>query len=211
MYTFIFVIVCISFAGSVLLAIVLKRNYTTAVALFFTVIADIFLLLTDTHLALGLVFFSTAQILYGARIFLNGRNKESSNGVTGDLKSKSTFNALILQVTLRLTTAAAVMTAVSIANGGFDWVLIMASFYGVNFLYNIIFALRNFKNDMLIAIGLLMFAVCDIMVLTLNLPQYTDITINYTLVFTVMWIFYIPSQIIIGLSTAEKRTRPHIV
>jgi len=211
MHIFIFVIVCISFAGAAFLAVFLKRNYTTAIALGFTVIADIFLLLLGRNYAAGLVFFSVAQLLYAARIFLNRRNRDNDNGITGDIKNKSVYSALLLQITLRLITSAAVMITVSAIHGGFDWVLILASFYGVNFLYNLIFALINFKSNILLTVGLLLFAVCDICVLILNLPYYTDISINRGLVFTIMWIFYIPSQILIGLSVAEKRARPQIV
>jgi len=213
MHIFIFVIVCISFAGSAFLAVFLKRNYTTAVALLCTVIADIFLLLLNTNYPAGLLFFSMAQLLYAERIFRNRRYNDElkGNGSNGDIKNKSTINALLLQVILRLGTAAAVMITVSVAHGGFDWVLILASFYGVNFLYNLLFALKNSKSDILLTVGLLLFAVCDIMVLTLNLPDYLDVSINQTLVFTIMYIFYIPSQLLIGLSTAEKRARTQLV
>ncbi|MCL2370503.1 MAG: hypothetical protein FWC80_04685 [Firmicutes bacterium] len=191
MHIFIFVVVCLSFALSLAFAIVLKYNYLTTAALFFIVVADIFLLLLGySYYAIGLIFFNIVQLLYATKIFLNRDNKRY-------------LVPLIIQVALRLITAIIAVIVVGLILE-FHIVIVLASIYGTNFLYNLVFVGKRFKRDIMFGIGLILFALCDIFVVTLNLPYHTNITINHTVIFALMAICYIPSQLIIALSTAHK-------
>ncbi len=84
--------------------------------------------------------------------------------------------------------------------------------YYANLLTNIVFAFRNFKTAPTFAIGLLLFAFCDLLVgftmLDLYLPV-TESSIVYKLThcdLNLIWVFYVPSQTLIALSsrTAKK-------
>jgi len=196
MYIFIFIIVCISFVLSLALAVVLRYNYLTTAALFFTVIADIFLIILGRYYAIGLVFFNIVQILYAARIF---RNRDD----------KKTFIKFIVQIALRTITAVIAVIVITLVLE-FDLVLILVAIYATNFLYNLIFLSLRFKRDAMFGVGLILFAFCDIFVGLLNLPEYTDIAINRSIVFALMAICYIPSQIIIAVSTAHKQPSPQL-
>jgi len=196
MYIFIFIIVCISFILSLALAVVLKYNYLTTAALFFTIIADIFLILLGRYYAIGLIFFNIVQLLYAARIF---RNRDDNKYL----------RPLLIQITLRAVTALVAVIAVTLILE-FDWVLILVAVYATNFLYNLIFLGFRFKRDVMFGVGLVLFAFCDIFVGLLNLPDYTDITINRSVIFALMAICYIPSQIIIAISTAHKQPSPQL-
>jgi len=196
MYIFIFIIVCISFILSLAFAIVLKYNYLTTAALFFTVIADIFLILLGRYFAIGLIFFNIVQILYAGRIF---RNRDD----------KKYFKPLISQIALRTVTAIVAIIIITLVLE-FDWVLILVAVYATNFSFNLIFLGMRFKRDAMFGVGLVLFAFCDIFVGLLNLSDYTDITINRSVIFALMAICYIPSQIIIAISTAHKQPSPQL-
>ena len=192
MYTLIFVTVCISFAVSLALAIILRRNFLIAAGLFFTIIADIFLVLTLSYFEIGLLFFIIVQLMYAANIYITRHGLRLTVGLAVE-----TAIRIILSI---ITVIIAVQVLL------FDWEIVLASIYAVNFVINLVMVFSLFRQKYLLAIGMLLFAFCDIFVGLLNLPYFTNAVINRDLIFALMAMCYIPSQIIIAVSTVHKKS-----
>jgi hypothetical protein len=84
--------------------------------------------------------------------------------------------------------------------------IIVALFYYVNFLVNVIFSFVHFKSNKLLALGLLLFILCDTMigfqemVGIFNLNKDSFIYIISQTDYNIPWIFYIPAQILLLIS-----------
>ena len=148
-------------------------------ALCFTAGADWFLLVRNDHYLLGVALFSVVQLLYALRLFRLRGGRLCFGGLT-----------------LRLAALAA---------GGLvgrqDPVTGLAAFYFANLAVNTAeaFALRPFgRIERRFAFGLLLFVGCDLCVGGWNLnlfPAFTRVG---------MWLFYLPSQVLIVLSQRLK-------
>jgi len=208
----VFIFLCTCFAGAVFLSGLLRRNYLTTAALLGTVVGNVFLLLVGRFLIVALVFFLIAQVLYATRVAYNRHDKRvPSLGGVGDIEIRRNYiRVLVVQFSVR---AALIFTAVLIvvSNFGAHGVFILASIVAVNILCNVVFALATSRHSILFAVGLSLLLLGSIMIALLESPGYIDgININHNLVFTLMWIFYIPANILIGISVAEKPLRPRV-
>lgn len=187
--------------GSVLLAALFalfaaKKNrcaVLTVVGLIFTVCADVFLvLLADGDKLVAMYLFSIVQLCYFIRVFIENKN--------GKIRSKHiVFRIELLFIAFILTLA--------VLGDSADALSIISMLYFANLFVNILFAFRNFKKAPIFAIGLLLFAFCDVLVgftmLDLYLPV-SETSIIYKLTHTeinLIWAFYVPSQAFIALSS----------
>lgn len=178
------------------------REFETIIlcsALFFTVIADFFLLFT-TNLIPGILSFLVVQQLYLILILKSG-----NTGYTGKLLIKNLF--------IRLPLAALFMIILTLVLGieamTDNWILYtICILYGICFLLNVITAFLRHTNALL-KYGLLLFLLCDVCVLLTNMPSYfvlsTSIThFCRTIAPPLMWIFYLPGKLMISLSVYQR-------
>lgn len=181
------IILCLVFS---LYSLIRKRSLEAIFipcALVFTLISDCFLLLNpDPELFIyGLVTFIITQLIYF--LFLS-------------FKNKSLFE-FILNIVIRLIlTLVAIVVAVSL--GYKDTLTLLALSYFVELLANFIYSFSLIKLDkkfLIFSTGLLLFIGCDISVGLNNVHLFDGI--DYSLVNYMMWVFYLPSQVLLSISS----------
>lgn len=170
-----------------------KKNISTTVrniqvtALFLTVVSDFFLVIVNWE-RIGIFVFIFVQICYSIRLRIKRHLF---------LIYPIIFTALFL-----------------ILN---ETLIILALFYGFLFLTNYIYAWKNFIhqkflsiNSYLILIGLSLFLLCDISVAMYNMHHlnidFSDDFLHF-LRYSI-WIFYIPSQFLLSISSRKFRSKP---
>lgn len=181
------IILCLVFS---LYSLIRKRSLEAIFipcALVFTLISDCFLLLNpDPELFIyGLVTFIITQLIYF--LFLS-------------FKNKSLFE-FILNIVIRLIlTLVAIVVAVSL--GYKDTLTLLALSYFVELLANFIYSFSLIKLDkkfIIFSTGLLLFIGCDISVGLNNVHLFEGI--DYSLVNYMMWVFYLPSKVLLSISS----------
>ncbi|MGM9575718.1 MAG: lysoplasmalogenase family protein [Oscillospiraceae bacterium] len=167
------IVLCLGF--SVFLSARGGEKLVTA-AMCFTLAADTFLLLLDTSYAAGVALFCVVQALYFVRIYrANGRR-----------------SALSARFVLLLAAVAAlwILDMLSPLN-------LLAALYFTTFLCNAAQSL-SIKNALFSA-GLILFLCCDICVGVHNAPELFPAGLS-SFADIGMWLFYLPSQVLITLS-----------
>ena len=165
-----------------------KYAITVLCALIFTLISDYFLLVKDDNYELGVCSFIVAQSLYFARIYLE----------------KKKFPTVSLSIRLLVFTVGIVIIYVS---GLAEFLTIAAVLYACMLTGNVIESYTDIKLGVyriLFAVGLTLFACCDICVMLYNLNSFIDVSISQKTLNTIVnsaWVFYLPSQILISLSS----------
>ena len=177
---------CLAFS---LYCLIRKRkmvNCFIPIALVFTLISDYFLLF-NTNQSLyvyGLITFIITQLIYFAFILY---------------LRKSKLELLINLFVRFLLTIAALVVAFYLNYS--DVLTILALVYFVellsNFLYST-FLIKLDKEYLIFSLGLLLFIGCDINVGLNNVHLFEGI--DYILVNFLMWVFYLPSQVLLSLT-----------
>ncbi|MCD7893499.1 MAG: lysoplasmalogenase [Erysipelotrichaceae bacterium] len=140
-----------------------------SIALFFTIMADWFLLVMNEYEILGLICFIVVQLIY--MIKLGNR-------------------LLVLRVILPVL----IIFLTSISNP----IDILAIIYFFQLLINAMISWRDYKNiGFIFALGLTLFVCCDTCVGLFNL---TDMGLIHEFTRVGMWLFYLPSQVLIVMS-----------
>lgn len=171
-----------------------KDSIIVLSALFFTIIADYFLLVKNENYEWGLAAFIAAQTAYFIRLFCRKGARRALWGAA------------------RIILAAATCIAVAAAKIN-DALVYLVAVYASLFLVNIIESYSFFGGDVknkLFAIGLTLFACCDVCVLLFNLGSFVNVGYSEkTAEFFVKlsWIFYLPSQCLVALSSAPLGSR----
>ena len=151
---------------------------------FFTLVADFFLLILNKYYYIGVSAFIVVQLLY-----FNIQNKEHKH-LWKDL-------SIILRTVIFIT-----VSLVLLNSQYSDMLNVFAAFYFINLVFNFIDALvlhKQKKESILLPLGFALFILCDICVGLYNfLPQGASL---YNLVSFGMWFFYLPSQVLLSLST----------
>ena len=161
-------------------------NCFIPIALVFTLISDYFLLFnTNQNLYVyGLITFIITQLIYFAFILY---------------LRKSKLELLINLLVRFLLTIAALVVAFYLNYS--DVLTILALVYFVellsNFLYST-FLIKFDKEYLIFSLGLLLFIGCDINVGLNNVHLFEGI--DYSLVNFLMWVFYLPSQVLLSLT-----------
>jgi len=168
-----------------------KRGfYLHLAALFFTVIADIFLILwpLDDFYLLGVLIFCCAQFFYML---------ETLRDASGIIRAANLFSRLPLFFFFEFIFYGVM------GGSSFGILEAITAFYYGNLVANVIFAFVKVRKSPLFAIGLLLFALCDLMVginnASNNLPALFTQILQPNVAFWV-WLFYVPSQTLIALS-----------
>lgn len=162
-----------------------KPKYFIPFSLFFTLVSDYFLLInTDKNLYIfGVVIFIIVQLSYFIYIETLKKNKTS----------------FLISLIFRIILSSILIIVLSIIR--FDLLSIVSACYFVELLMNFITSLSLIKINkffLIFSIGLLLFIGCDISVGLTNLDLFEGHIKN--LVSNLMWIFYLPSQVLISFS-----------
>ena len=198
-------LVAVSFASVVLaclfVALFFERTstyYLTQAGLICTVMADWFLVVTSPMKQLpAMVFFSVAQICYFLRLYLSEDNKKKRS-------IHCIARASLVAIALVLT--------VTVLKDKTDALSLVSLFYYANLVMNIAVAFAQFKGCPLLAVGLLLFLMCDTLigldVMAKSYIQITEGSFIYSLLHSglnLAWIFYVPSQALISISLLKTK------
>ena len=162
-----------------------------ASALVFTVTADWFIVFGNENL-IGIFSFCAVQTIY---IFV--------------IESKKAFTAILVRIIICASAVLALHTYFPD-----DMLLIGAAlFYGISFIGNVIHqSIKTHRTGTgrLFLAGLILFVLCDINVLFYNLGGFVNIGLSYydvlqSISLVLMWAFYLPSQVLIVLSSRSLR------
>ena len=177
---------CLAFS---LYCLIRKRkmvNCFIPIALVFTLISDYFLLFnTNQNLYVyGLITFIITQLIYFAFILYLRKSKLE----------------LLINLLIRFLLTIAALGVAFYLNYS-DVLTILALVYFVellsNFLYST-FLIKFDKEYLIFSLGLLLFIGCDINVGLNNVHLFEGI--DYSLVNFLMWVFYLPSQVLLSLT-----------
>jgi uncharacterized membrane protein YhhN len=150
-----------------------SKKKLKSVALLFTCLADLFLLVLLKHYELGVFIFIFAQVTY--LYYLRNIDVRISNYIL-------VFRILIIVVG----------TIILYFSNNFSLLYELVLIYFSTLLFN---CLNAFKvKEKTFALGLILFIGCDICVGLFNTP-YSD-----SVIAMLIWMFYLPSQVLIVLS-----------
>lgn len=175
-----------------LFAIGMTRKFSFInLALLFTVIADGFLVLSASPIqAPGTTFFACTSLAYFMFLFL----KES-----GKTRKIHVISRIFLIVVVLIVTAVVLKEKT-------DYLSMISMFYFTNLILNLVFSFVTFKSNKLLSIGLVLFALCDVVVgLSSGANVYIPVKeggIIYSIInapINLAWLFYLPSQVIISI------------
>lgn len=164
-------------------------------ALLFTTFADYFLVVANPINRLtGMMFFMVAQTLYAVKLHKTNKNK-----------------ALLISRVIIILIAEVI--TFFILGENVDLLSVVSIYYYANLIMNIVLSSSNFKNDKLFPIGLVLLFLCDTVIglqttsgAYLNIPENSLVYRIIFMDFFLSWFFYLPSQIIISLSSIPKKS-----
>ncbi len=198
---------CFSYIAIILAAGYAVLTYFTSdrggmpvrLGLFFTLGADWFLVICDERELEGVVFFTAVQMCY----FIYLMAREDSTRVR-------IFNAVS-----RIVLIGAVLSAAyAVLGDGLDALATVSILYYCNLVVNTVFAFVDFSEMRVLAVGLLLFCLCDLCIgLDVMASEYLDIPaldgVFYGRYYNLPWVFYQPSQTLIALHLYydNRRTR----
>lgn len=193
-----FSVIALVFTFSLILFTRSTEWVLTCTALLCTVFADYFLIISDPQMKLvAMIFFSFTQICYFIRIFLG----HSSSRVS--IAHISVRFALIVLI---------VLLCFAVLGDKSDALSIVSVIYYANLIVNIAFAFGQIERSILFPAGLLLFALCDMLVgfsvleeLYVSVPTDSLIYVLNHSGFNFMWMFYVPSQMLIVLSLVKGK------
>ena len=177
----------------------LEKSYEyafTQIALVCTVCADYFLVWSSPIVQLpAMVFFLVAQLMYASRLYLLAGKRERY----AQIISRAVLSVIIVAVT------------VLVLKENTDALAIVSMLYYANLILNAVFAFCNFRCRKLLAIGFLLFILCDTVIgldmMNAYLPIHSD-SYLYKIIrpgFNLAWVFYLPSQVLLSLSMMPKK------
>lgn len=158
-----------------------------------TVMADLFLVVWQPQQQLwGMVWFLCAQCLYAVRL-----QRLSHSRILGIVRVALTgIGALVTVLVLREKT---------------DALAVISVCYYANLIMNIVQSMSIFKKVPLLAIGFVLFLLCDTVIgLQVAAGGYLPISegsLLHRIIFMdffLSWFFYLPSQVLIALSSRKK-------
>lgn len=191
--------IALNFIMGIILFLFLKKKdiLIVLIALEFTLLADTGLILLEDVETVAVFFFFFAQLFYALRV-----------------RQFSKKLPLKWDIILRLALLVIVELLVYILlQENFTWLVVVTLLYFTNFVFNFILTIINTKENILFAIGLFLFLLCDLSLGLRMLGNFIDVTnwniihmIN-TLSIDIVWMFYFPSQVFIVLSIQYNRMR----
>lgn len=159
----------------------------------FTLVADYFLVICDDAQLEGVIAFIFVQASYCAYLTLRDKRKTVR------------FSSLVSRVSLSLIL---IVAACIVLGDDVDALAITSVLYYANLVLNTVFAFLLGKRERIFAIGLLLFCMCDLCigleVLFSSYMQSDVLDFFYSSYLSLPWVFYQPSQVLIGLSLLKK-------
>ena len=158
----------------------------------FTLVADYFLVIAADSQLEGVIAFIAVQVCYFAYTLV--REKRAK------VRYINIASRAVLMVGL-------VIAAFAVLGEGADALAIASVLYYGNLVANAVFAFLLGKRERIFAIGLVLFAMCDIWIgLEVLFSSYLGSDLMdfvYSANYNLPWIFYQPSQVLIGLRLKE--------
>ena len=171
-YKFIFVALC--FVVATIAGFLARYNQDRvflALGLFFTVLADFFLVLMDWHMP-GVSVFIFVHFCYMLRVLPARHFYKVGIGI-----------------------------AVALVGIGMGQIIVVGGMYGLAFLVNIYVNIKyRTQKKALVLTGLILFMLCDLNVLLYNAQRYLGVGFAWGLSFYLIWVFYLPSQLLLAFS-----------
>jgi len=177
-----------------------RQRLFLCLALFFTLISDIQLLLLDDsdYYFYGVLTFILAQQFHGIRISILGNSRAKL------------IKDLLIRLLYQTIGSLAIYFLLWKANISINGLLAASIFYFICILTNSLRSLRlallfkGRKDTKYLAAGMVLFLLCDINVGLFNLSDFLSVGPVYNIIYSVssilMWTFYAPSQVFISLS-----------
>jgi len=167
-----------------------KKHIAFRIAFLSTLIADMFLLVINDFYEIGISFFLITQISYFIYQIIGNNNKRT---------------ILITLITYILLVTAGIIGLISFNMVETANILALLYFFLLilNFIYSVINPSKNAKNSVL-SIGFSLFLCCDICVGLNNLDVILSNNTLYFFISYAMWMFYLPSQVLIVSSLDKK-------
>ena len=171
----------------------------TQIALIFTLFADWFLVVRGAREQFpAMVFFSIVQLCYFARLYADDPS----------LKRRRVHS-----VVRATASVIAILLTCIVLGADADAVALVSMFYYANLLINFVFAFSMFKREYLLAIGLLLFILCDTVIGFSFLGDYLAVS-QESFVYRIShldlnlaWVFYLPSQVLLSISLLPRKLK----
>ncbi len=164
------------------------------IAMLFTLVADYYLVgMTEPDNFKGVAVFLGTQLFIFLHIFAN------------DQSSKTRLVNVLIRF---LLTIVVISVAYLILGDMIDPLAIITLIYFINLCINAIFAHRIGRGGIVLTVGLILFALCDVNVglagiEEMYITEISEDSLLYNLIHTdvdLIWLFYIPSQTLIPLT-----------
>jgi hypothetical protein len=199
--------ICLCFVTGIIVFLRKRTHFNLFIllALFFTLIADTFLVLLSPHLnytfqSLAMTSFSLCQICYLVAIQLVKKSKRE----------------LCINLAIRAALLIALeVVALVVLQSSFNYLVFVSLFYFSQLVVNIVFSFIHARSHLFLALGLLLFLGCDFfiglgyLVDILQLPADHFINSLISVNFNFAWLFYLPSQVLLSLSGLFSIVRRH--
>jgi hypothetical protein len=155
--------------------------------------ADFFLVICSPIEQLyGMICFLTAQTLYAIRLHRDNKNR------------------VLMVVRVVLILCAEVIT-VAVLKENTDALAMISLAYYANLVMNIAVSFTLLHKNKLLPIGFVLFLLCDTVIglqmasgVYLNIPEGSMLHSMIFVGFNLAWFFYLPSQVLIALSSRRK-------
>lgn len=189
--------ITLNFIMAVILFLFLKKkdSLIVLIALEFTLLADTGLILLEEVEAVSVFFFFFVQLFYALRV----RQYSVKLSLKWDIILRLGFLVLLE------------LAAYFLFRENFTWLVGVTLLYFTNFVFNFILAIINTRQNILFAIGLFLFLLCDISLGLRMLDEFMNVT-NWSIIqmiiacpIDLVWMFYFPSQVFIVLSIKYNR------
>lgn len=183
------ILLCLAVTGAFIYFHRDRDSVILCVALFFTAVSDLFILVLDKYYEVGLVTFIITQSIYVYRLYSDRLKK------------------IWITLTVRAVLSGVIMAVVG-ALSGLNLLIVEVAIYIVMLAGNVVDAMLlcgKSRKNLLFALGLLLFLGCDICVglhngemVGLNFDEATRSAIQFFI-----WFFYLPAQVLITLSASR--------
>jgi len=172
-----------------------KDYYIMILALFFTLLSDIFFIFFDKLIVFGLISLNITQILYFLRIYIDS-----------EYEKKNLINRVIF-IPLGL------IFCYLLLKERMDISSILWVIFIINLFINILFTIKEIGLNNFFPIGLLLLLMYSVSMMFVSLPNYININVPFIdflieLPFDIKWAFYLPAVVVLTCSifTVNRRS-----
>lgn len=170
-----------------------KDGHLIRLGILCTLVADYFLVLADDAQLEGVIAFIAVQACYFAYLFVREKRER--------IRVANAVSRVALSLVL-------VVSAFIVLGEDTDALAIVSVLYYGNLIANAVFAFILGREERIFAIGLVLFAMCDLCigleVLCSNYLGSHAMDFAYGAYLNLPWVFYQPSQMLIGLRLLPK-------